>query len=129
MAAFVVDAPNGPSGTPRSGARLNIFPGSAAPTVFAAGAPFWIGYGFVPESREGPEATVHSGTGFELLVNGEPVALYTDLKVECGRTVRKFTVADFPHGLPPGWHVLAGRWYDEGVLALTSDRSIEFVER
>ena len=129
MAAFVVVAPNGPAGAPRSGARLNIFPGSAAPTVFAAGAPFWIGYGFVPEGRDGAEATVHSDTGFELLVNSEPVALYTDLTVEDGRTVRKFTVADFPHGLPPGWHVFAGRWFDEGVLVLTSDRSIEFVER
>jgi hypothetical protein len=129
MAAFVVVAPNGPSSAPRSGARLNIFPGSASPTVFAAGAPFWIGYGFVPEARDGAEATVHSDTGFELLVDGEPVALYTDLKAESGRTVRKFTVADFPQGLPPGWHVFAGRWYDEGVLALTSDRSIEFVER
>jgi len=129
MAAFVVVAPDGPSSAPRSGARLNVFPGSASPTVFAAGASFWIGYGFVPEARDGAGATVHPDTGFELLVDGEPVALYTDLKAESGRTVRKFTVADFPQGLPPGWHVFAGRWYDEGVLALTSDRSIEFVER
>ena len=72
---------------------------------------------------------MHADTGFELLVDGEAVPLYTDLKVEGARTVRKFTVADFPNGLPAGWHVFAGRWYDEGALALTSDRSIEFVER
>ena len=96
MAAFVVVAPNGPSSAPRSGARLNIFPGSATPAVFAAGSPFWIGYGFVPETREGAKATVHADTGFELLVDGEPVPLYTDVRTERGRTVRKFTVADFP---------------------------------
>ena len=129
MAAFVVVAPSGPSSAPKSGARLNIFPGSATPAVFAAGAPFWIGYGFVPEAGDGYQATMHPDTGFELLVDGEPVDLYTDLQVEGGRTVRKFTVADFPDGLPAGWHRLAGRWYDEGVLALTSDESIEFVER
>ena len=43
--------------------------------------------------------------------------------------MRKFAVADFPEGLLAGWHRFAGRWYDGGVLALTSDRSIEFVER
>jgi hypothetical protein len=132
MAAFVVVAPTGPSTAPRSGRRLNIFPGSATPAVFAAGSPFWIGYGFVPEAGDAvasDQATVHPGTGFEMLVDGEAVPLYTDLKVEGGRTVRKFTVANFPDGLPVGWHLLAGRWYDEGVLTLTSDRSIEFVER
>jgi hypothetical protein len=129
MAAFVVVAPNGPSSAPRSGARLNIFPGSTTPAVFAAGAPFWVGYGFVPENHEGAKATVHADTGFELLVDGETVPLYTDLKVEGGRTVKKFTVADFPQGLAPGWHLFQGRWYDESVLALTSDKSVEFVER
>lgn len=129
MAAFVVVAPNGPSSAPKSGSRLNIFPGSVTPAVFAAGAPFWVGYGFVPETGDGADATVHSDTGFELLVDGEAVPLHTDVKVEGGRTVRKFTVADFPQGLSPGWHRFAGRWFDGGVLALTSDKSIEFVER
>jgi hypothetical protein len=131
MAAFLVVAPTGPSSAPRSGTRLNIFPGSATPAVFAAGAPFWIGYGFVPEAgdSDGSQTTVHADTGFELTVDGESVPLYTDLKIEGGRTVRKFTVAAFPDGLTAGWHVFAGRWYDEGVLALTTDKSIEFVER
>ena len=97
--------------------------------MFAAGAPFWIGYGFVPESGVGDQAMVHRDTGFELLVDGETVPLHTDVKVEGDRAVRKFTVADFPQGLPPGWHRFAGRWFDGGVLALTSDRSVEFVER
>jgi hypothetical protein len=131
MAAFVVVAPSGPSSAPRSGEQLNIFPGSATPAVFAAGAPFWIGYGFVAEpgdALEGGKALVDA-IGFELLVDGEAVPLHTDLDLEVGRTVRKFTVADFLNGLPAFWHLFAGRWYDEGVLALTSDRSIEFVER
>jgi hypothetical protein len=129
MAAFVVVAPSGPSSAPKPGERLNIFPGSATPAVFAAGAPFWIGYGFVPESGAGDQAMVHRDTGFELLVDGEAVPLHTELETEHGHTVRKFTVAHFPHGLPPGWHVFAARWYDAGVLALASDSSIEFVER
>jgi hypothetical protein len=128
MAAFVVVAPTVSSGAPKSGLRLNIFPGSATPSVFAADARFWIGYGFVPEAADG-ESTLNPSTGFELLVDGKAVPLQTDLEIKDGRTVRKFTVADFPHGLPAGWHLFAGRWYDAGVLALTSDRSIEFVER
>lgn len=128
MAAFVVVAPKDASSAPGTGARLNIFPGSAMPAVFTAGAPFWIGYGFVPEGRD-RAARVHPDTGFELLVDGLAAALRTDLRSEGGRTVGKFTIADFPDGLPVGWHLLSGRWYDEGVLALTSDRSIEFVER
>jgi hypothetical protein len=128
MAAFVV-APTGPSTAPQPGARLNVFPGSATPTVFAAGAPFWIGYGFVRESGEGDHAAIHPDTGFELLVDGDAVPLHTELDTEHGRTVRKFTVAHFPRGLPPGWHVFAARWYDEGALALASNTSIEFVER
>jgi hypothetical protein len=128
MAAFVVVPPNDLPSAPRPGARLNIFPGSATPTVFAAGVPFWVGYGFVPASGEGDEAAVHPDTGFELLVDGVAVPLHTELASERGRTVRKFTVAGFPEGLPAGWHVLAGRWYDEGALALASDTSIQFVE-
>jgi hypothetical protein len=128
MAAFVVVAPTRPSSAPRSGLRLTIFPGSATPSVFAAGAPFWIGYGFVADAGD-RDATIHPDTGFELLVDGQAVPLHTDLEIEDGRTVRKFTIANFPNGLPAGWHLLAGRWYDGGVLALTSDRSIEFVER
>ena len=128
MAAFIVVTSSSAPSVPCSGTRLNIFPGSAAPSVFAAGKPFWIGYGFAPEA-EGDEATVHPDTRFELLVDGEAAPLYTDLKIDEGRTTRKFTVAHFPDGLPAGWHAFAGRWYDEGVLELTSDRSIEFVER
>ena len=128
MAAFVVVAPTGPSSPPGSRPRLNIFPGASAPAVFTAGAPFWIGYGFVADSSGGDDA-VDDATGFELLVDCEAVDLSIELEVEDGRTVRKFAVADFPEGLPAGWHRLVGRWYHAGVLALTSARSIEFVER
>ena len=131
MAAFVVVAPTGSPSPPGSGTRLNLFPGSGTPAVFTAGAPFWIGYGFVTDpsgAADGKDA-VDDATGFELLVDGESVALSIELEVEDGRTVRKFAVADFSDGLPAGWHRLAGRWYHAGVLALTSDRSIEFVER
>lgn len=130
MAAFVVVAPTGPSSPPDSRPRLNIFPGAGTPAVFAAGDPFWIGYGFVADaSDDGTGAAIDDGTRFELLVDGEAVELSIELEIEDGRAVRKFAVADFPVGLPAGWHRLVGRWYHAGVLALTSDRSIEFVER
>ena len=49
MAAFVVMPWSDVEGMPHTGTRLSIFPGAATPSVFAAGEPFWIGYGFVPE--------------------------------------------------------------------------------
>lgn len=131
MAAFVV-APSAPSSVPGPGVRLNIFPGSATPAVFAANTPFWIGYGFVAgesDSDDGARSPIEADTGFELAVDGESVPLQTDLRVEGELTIRKFSVASFPSGLPAGWHRLEGRWYDAGALILTSDRSIEFVER
>jgi hypothetical protein len=112
--------------------RLNIFPGSATPAVLPAGVAFWIGYGFVPEPSETDLAdgwARDEETRFELELDGEPVTLATDLTVEGGRTVSKLSIADFHAGLPVGWHRFSGRWYEAGTLALTSERSIEFVER
>jgi hypothetical protein len=132
MAAFVVLSPRATGVGPRTGTRLNIFPGSAAPSVLRAGAPFWIGYGFVPEPDEDegePEWALDRETRFELEVDGEAVPLITDLRIEDGRTVKKLSVADFRSGLPLGWHRFSGRWYEAGELVLTSERSIEFVER
>jgi hypothetical protein len=100
--------------------------------VFAARTPFWIGYGFVAGpggSDEESGTAIDDGTGFELAVDGEPVDLHTDLTTEAGCTTGKFSVAVFPSGLPAGWHRFSGRWYDGGALVLTSDTSIEFVER
>jgi hypothetical protein len=132
MAAFVVLPAPAQEETSRPGARLNIFPGSATPAVMTAGAPFWIGYGFVPEPSEGdPEGTWarDEETRFELLVDGHGVALDTDVTIEAGKTVSKLSIAGFAGGLPAGWHRFSGRWYEAGSLVLTSERSIEFVER
>lgn len=132
MAAFVVLSPQATGIAPRTGTRLNIFPGSATPAVLQAGAPFWIGYGFVPEPSDGDgksEWALDRKTRFELEVDGEPVALVTDLRIEDGHTVSKLGVADFRSGLPVGWHRFSGRWYEAGALVLTSERSIEVVQR
>ena len=51
MAALVV-AVSPASGMGRADARIGIFPGGATPSVFPAGTPFWIGYGFAPEREE-----------------------------------------------------------------------------
>jgi hypothetical protein len=132
MAAFVVLPAATAGDLPRPGNRLNIFPGSATPAVLPAGAPFWIGYGFVPEPSDADEAAhwaLDEATRFELLLDGEPVTLDTDLTIEGGRTVSKLSVAAFAGGLPVGWHRFSGRWYEAGALVLTSERSVEFVER
>jgi len=132
VAAFVVVVPDAPSGTSRTGVRLNIFPGSATPAVFSADAPFWIGYGFVSEAGKSDEeagATLGPETRFELAVDDQRVSLVTDVEVEEGRTIQKLSGANFPVGLPAGWHRFAARWYVAGKLVLTNDRSIEFVER
>jgi hypothetical protein len=132
MAAFVVLPAAVREETSRPGARLNIFPGSATPAVMTAGASFWIGYGFVPEPSEAdPEGdwARDEETRFELLVDGRGVSLDTDVTIEGGRTLSKLSVAAFPGGLSAGWHRFSGRWYEAGSLVLTSERSIEFVER
>jgi hypothetical protein len=131
MAAVVV-APPAPRGVPSNGVPLSIFPGSATPAVFPARTPFWIGSAFVPEpgdtAVEGVDA-FHERTGLELEIDGAPVRLATDLAVEDGRTVQKLSIAVFGAGLPAGWHRFTARWYVAGKLVLSSDRSIEFVER
>ena len=110
-----------------AGTRLDIFPGSSTPTVFAAGAPFWIGYGFV-QARDDGGGSLGDGTRFELGVDGARMTTRTDAELDGERTVGKLTVASFEAGLPAGWHRFAGRWYVEDRLTLTSDVSIEFVE-
>jgi hypothetical protein len=94
--------------------------------------PFWVGYGFVPEpgdSGPAPGMAFESDTRFELDVDGEPLQLATNVETDDGRAVSKHCVANFGFGLPAGWHRFAGRWYDSGKLVLTTERSIEFVER
>jgi hypothetical protein len=56
------------------------------------------------------------------------VDLVTDVRVEDGRPVSKYTFADFPDGLAVGWHRFEGRWYDRGRLVLSGRTSVEFVE-
>jgi hypothetical protein len=131
MAAFVVVTPPEATGSPRVGRRLGIFPGSSTPSVFPASGPFWVGYGFVPDPAraDGVLSELDVDTRFELEVDGEPVAVAEELLVEHGHAVSKRCVAHFATGLPAGWHRFVGRWYDAGSLVLTSDRSIEFVER
>jgi len=132
MAAFVVVAPQSGGSPPRIGDRLSIFPGSATPSVFRAGEPFWIGYGFVPEPGDlgrDQSASLDRETRFELEVDGYPISLLTEVKTDSrGTPLSKDAIANFGSGLPAGWHRFFGRWYDGGTLVLTSDTSIEFVE-
>jgi hypothetical protein len=131
MAAFVL-VPHAQNGLTQSGERLNLFPGSATPAVFAAGEPFWVGYGFVaePAGRGEVGATrFDNDTRFELLVDGVAVATVSAVRTEDGVEIRKDVVAEFLTGLPAGWHEFAGRWYDGGRLILSSRAAIQFVER
>jgi hypothetical protein len=128
MAAVVV-APTAPPGVPSNGMPISIFPGSATPAVFPANAPFWIVSAFVPDANDSAVSALDETTRFELEVDGKPVRLATDREVQGGRATQKLSIAVFAAGLPAGWHRFAGRWYVEGKLVLSNDRSIEFTER
>lgn len=128
MAALVV-AVSPANGMGRSDARIGIFPGGATPSVFPAATPFWIGYGFASERQDETEARLEleQGARFELEVDGDPVPMTSALPA--GASPRKTDVAEFPAGLPAGWHEFAGRWYDSGKLVLSTRATIQFVER
>ena len=108
--------------------RIGIFPGGATTTMYPADTPFWVGYGFAaePDSEVGID---EASTRFELDVDGVPVSMLTDVHSDAGLPVRKTNIAEFPAGLPAGWHDLTGRWYDGGRLILSSRAAIQFVER
>jgi hypothetical protein len=129
MAALVV-AVSSASGMGRGDARIGIFPGGAIPSMFPAGTPFWIGYGFAPELEDGAGARRELGpdTRFELDVDGERVPMLSDVRKGGATPLRKTDIAEFPSGLPAGWHDFVGRWYDGGKLILSSRTTIEFVE-
>jgi hypothetical protein len=57
------------------------------------------------------------------------VPVLTDVHTESGLPVRKTNIAEFPAGLPVGWHDFTGRWYDGGHLILSSRAAIQFVDR
>ena len=130
MHALIVVTPPEEGATPsHTGVRISIFPGSASPAIFPAGAAFWIGYGFTPgpSLRDSEPDRLGPGTRFELAVDGKRVELATELRHEDGLPVSELEVASFPDGLAPGWHRFVGHWYDDGKLVLTSDKTIEFV--
>ena len=127
MAALVVTVSPANGMGDREG-RIGIFPGGATTTMYAAETPFWVGYGFTADP--GAETAFDSeSTRFELEVDGEPVPMHADVQSHAGAPVRKTDVAEFPDGLPAGWHHFTGRWYDAGRLILSTRAAIQFVER
>jgi len=127
MAALVVTVSPANGMSAKEG-RIGIFPGGATTTMYPADTAFWIGYGFASDPAGGADLE-GDGTRFELNVDGAPVSMLTELHGEAGLPVRKTNVAEFPNGLPVGWHDFDGRWYDAGRLILSSRVSIQFVER
>jgi len=127
MAALVVTVSPANGMSDKEG-RIEIFPGGPTTSMYPADAPFWVGYGFAPDAAGGGELE-GEGTRFELEVDGVGVQMVTALHEQEGLSVRKTNVADFPDGLPAGWHDFSGRWYDAGRLILSSRVSIQFVER
>lgn len=124
MAALVVSVVPA-SGTQEEG-RIAIFPGAATTSVYTANIPFWIGYGFTADP-EGPALDARASR-FELDVDGQPVPMRTRVESDRGHAMRTTNVAEFPAGLPAGWHDFSGRWYDGGRLILSSRTAIQFVE-
>jgi hypothetical protein len=126
MAALVVTVSPANGMGDREG-RIGIFPGGATTTMYSADTPFWVGYGFAAEPGSEPDLE-QPGTRFELDVDGVPVTMLTDLDSDAGLPIRKTNVAEFPVGLPAGWHDFSGRWYDGGRLILSSRTAIQFVD-
>ena len=126
MAALVVTVSPANGMSDKEG-RLGIFPGGATPTMYPADTPFWVGYGFAADSGSATDLD-EVETRFELDVDGAPVSMLTDVLSEAGVPVRKTDIAEFPSGLPAGWHDFTGRWYDGGRLILSSRAAIQFVE-
>ena len=127
MAALVVVTVSPANGISAREGRVGIFPGGATPTMYPANTAFWVGYGFADDPENGTLFD-DEATRFELDVDGTPVSMLTDVHSESGIPVRKTDIAEFPSGLPAGWHDFAGRWYDGGRLILSSRASIQFVE-
>ena len=127
MAALVVFTVSPANGMSAQEGRIGIFPGGSTPTMYPAGTPFWVGYGFAAEHGNATGLDDPT-TRFELEVDGERVSMSTDVQSEAGLPVRKTDVAEFPDGLPAGWHDFAGRWYDAGRLILSSRAAIQFVD-
>ena len=131
MAALVVVSVSRANGNGGASARIGIFPGGATPTIYPADTAFWIGYGFAPDLGDSTGGVQELGenTRFELDVDGRSVEMRTEVQMEGTAPMRKTDLADFPSGLPAGWHEFVGRWYDGGKLILSSRASIQFVER
>ena len=126
MAALVVTVSPANGMSDKEG-RIGIFPGGATPTMYPADTPFWVGYGFASDSVGAAELD-DDATRFELDVDGEPVSMLTDVQTDSSVPVRKTNIAEFPDGLPVGWHDFSGRWYDAGRLILSSRAAIQFVD-
>ena len=131
MAALVVVSVSRANGNEGASARIGIFPGGATTAIYPADTAFWIGYGFAPDLGDPARAMQEFGenTRFELDVDGKSMAMRTDVQMEGVAPLRKTDLADFPSGLPAGWHEFVGRWYDRGKLILSNRASIQFVER
>jgi hypothetical protein len=127
MAALVVFTVAPTNGVSNKEGRIGIFPGGATPTMYPADTAFWVGYGFADDHADDVGLDDPS-TRFELDVDGAPVSMLTDLQSETGLPVRKTDIAEFPDGLAAGWHDFAGRWYDGGLLILSSRAAIQFVD-
>lgn len=127
MAALVVTVSPANGMAEREG-RIGIFPGAATTTMYQADTPFWVGYGFAsdPGSESGLDDV---GTRFELDVDGRPASMVVEVRPDAGTPLHMTNVAEFPAGLPAGWHDFTGRWYDGGRLVLSTRAAIQFVER
>ena len=126
MGALVVVTVSPAKGSVEAG-RIGIFPGGATPTMYPADTGFWVGYGFAADPDSGGVLD-EQATRFELDVDGEPASMLTDVRSAAGLPVRKTNIAEFPVGLPAGWHDFTGRWYDGGRLIISSRAAIQFVE-
>ena len=128
MAALVVTVSPANGMGDREG-RIGIFPGGATPTMYPADTPFWVGYGFAADPEGGSAFDEPRRRGSSSTWTGSPSRCSPRCTRTTGLPVRKTNIAEFPAGLPVGWHDFTGRWYDGGHLILSSRAAIQFVDR
>ncbi len=127
MAALVVTV-SPANGLGEKKGRIGIFPGGATTTMYPRTRR--SGWGTdSQQTRLGEPISRTSPRGSSSTWTAEPVSMLTDVHTDSGLPVRKTNIAEFPDGLPVGWHDFTGRWYDGGRLILSSRAAIQFVER
>lgn len=122
--ALLVAWPATANNKPVTGERIGLFEG---PATFTADTPFYTEHGFVCVLDDvdcmGVETSARSW--FELYVDDTLQASTIDVDRN-ENTIARYSLINFPAGLPAGEHTFLGKWYRDGELFHTASATINF---